>query len=418
MDSDELDRLESRIRNILLWFLLIEFVSLLLLTLALRRYVVVVVALGYFAIGYLIGFLFGVPKVAAQSDRAAGDQDGSRRLPILPNTNLDQISDWLTKIIVGVGLVEVKSLPGAVQQLVTYTSQTIGGNLTAGDSYAIILEQPILGFLVGYLTTRLVISRLIGQVEGSVISYHVRATLSAVKIRLPDSRGDKADPMQKQAALEAVDRPLNELTKASDIQAWAVAKGILGQYDEAIKGYTRLVGLTPNDPAARLGLASAMLEGRDDPTPVIQKALWQLQVAKAKINKTTEPDVVEGVYNYLVYANLFVGPPKGFDFAIKFGKQLAEMNDGAKNDDLWVNLAAAYGQKYAWTEGHGTATAPELESFRAGALDAVTRAIELDPDNKKILARLLVKGYGNKRPDENDLEVFEADAEFRNAILG
>jgi hypothetical protein len=47
--------------------------------------------------GLLLGFLFGLPKTLERS--------GKGRLTT--NTNLDQISDWLTKILVGLGLVQL-----------------------------------------------------------------------------------------------------------------------------------------------------------------------------------------------------------------------------------------------------------------------------------------------------------------------
>jgi len=39
------------------------------------------------------------------------------------NTNLEQISDWLTKILVGVGLTQLREIPGQVQRLATQCSR-------------------------------------------------------------------------------------------------------------------------------------------------------------------------------------------------------------------------------------------------------------------------------------------------------
>lgn len=48
------------------------------------------------AVGALGGFLFGVPKlVPGGEDRADG------KVVYVPNSNLEQVSDWLTKIIIG-----------------------------------------------------------------------------------------------------------------------------------------------------------------------------------------------------------------------------------------------------------------------------------------------------------------------------
>ncbi len=62
-------------------------------------------ALAYCAAGFLVGFLFGIPRVLQGEDVLPGQQPEYRQRV---NTNLEQISDWLTKIIVGLGLVELR----------------------------------------------------------------------------------------------------------------------------------------------------------------------------------------------------------------------------------------------------------------------------------------------------------------------
>ena len=52
-------------------------------------------------VGGVVGFLFGIPLTSKQRAAAANDSQYE------PNTNLEQVSDWLTKIIVGVGLVQL-----------------------------------------------------------------------------------------------------------------------------------------------------------------------------------------------------------------------------------------------------------------------------------------------------------------------
>jgi hypothetical protein len=77
------------------------------------------------------------------------------------NTNLTEISDWVTKIIVGLGLINLKDIPGKL---------VAAGNLFAKavDSHSNISAVPLgvsivvafiaIGFLFGYLTTRLVLA--------------------------------------------------------------------------------------------------------------------------------------------------------------------------------------------------------------------------------------------------------------------
>src|SRR4051812_35467695 len=112
-------------------------------------------ATGY-AGGGLIGFLFGVPRV----DATQGAQSG-----ITSNTNLEQVSDWLTKIIVGVSLVEFAQINAALQGFRTEVDLAIGphpnpaGVITGigGAGFAaclILIGSAIAGFLAAYLKSK------------------------------------------------------------------------------------------------------------------------------------------------------------------------------------------------------------------------------------------------------------------------
>jgi len=101
------------------------------------------------SVGWLIGFLFGIPKVlqgdAAQSTAtAASAQQGAgagnaspgataaatraQRNKYQVNTNLEQISDWLTKIIVGLGLINLKQVPELIQRLSNFMAPVMGAD--------------------------------------------------------------------------------------------------------------------------------------------------------------------------------------------------------------------------------------------------------------------------------------------------
>ena len=73
------------------------------------------------AVGGLTGFLFGVPK--GPSDRDEQQRSG---FFYRPNTNLEQVSDWLTKIIVGVGLIQAREIGGIIDQVGTRVGTAVG----------------------------------------------------------------------------------------------------------------------------------------------------------------------------------------------------------------------------------------------------------------------------------------------------
>jgi hypothetical protein len=106
--------------------------------------------------GGLVGFLFGVPRRLQE----AGPATGPASQGWVGNTNLEQISDWLTKILVGVGLTQILQIPGQLQRLTAFLAPAFG-NQPSSQIFALGLLGyfSIAGFLIGYLTTRLLLGR-------------------------------------------------------------------------------------------------------------------------------------------------------------------------------------------------------------------------------------------------------------------
>jgi hypothetical protein len=121
-------------------------------------------ALACYATGSLAGFLFGIPRVlqGQPSNNKSSLPDSranfSAAYQLLINTNLDDISDWLTKIVVGIGLVELRKLPRLLYNL----AAVIAGDKGKADIpfiLAVILYFCVIGFMSGYLTTRMFFQR-------------------------------------------------------------------------------------------------------------------------------------------------------------------------------------------------------------------------------------------------------------------
>jgi hypothetical protein len=107
-------------------------------------------------LGALVGFLFALPKTS----------EGERRTGLSSNTNLDQVSDWLTKILVGLGLVQIGALGGGLGDLSEKIAPGLGGAASAETfALALLVYSLIDGFLIGYLGTRIVVTIRLKQVE-------------------------------------------------------------------------------------------------------------------------------------------------------------------------------------------------------------------------------------------------------------
>lgn len=129
-------------------------------------------ALACFACGSLVGFLFGIPKVLQRENMLsetakAAAQDGINASQLgyhlVVNTHLDDISDWLTKIAVGVGLVELEKIPGMLHQVAVVIASGIAPPQQAAAlvpfGVALLLYFTCAGFMSGYLTTRMFFQR-------------------------------------------------------------------------------------------------------------------------------------------------------------------------------------------------------------------------------------------------------------------
>ena len=137
-------------------------------------------ALAFYASGVLLGFLFGIPRVlqdssktdALQADAGLGQPKDRSTYRLMVNTNLDDVSDWLTKTVVGVSLVEMRQIAGSVYR---FSSWVAGGTLgqrqllpeaaggeqqfLTGVVAAVVVYFSVLGFISGYLTTRMFFER-------------------------------------------------------------------------------------------------------------------------------------------------------------------------------------------------------------------------------------------------------------------
>jgi len=124
-------------------------------------------ALACFVIGVFAGFLFGIPKVIQAATRKREEVEPRYRQRV--NTNLEEISDWLTKTIVGLGLIELYKMPAFFRGLGEIFAANVGKPETGyGVFVAAILFFLIGGFLLSYLITRLYLQGAIGRADLAV----------------------------------------------------------------------------------------------------------------------------------------------------------------------------------------------------------------------------------------------------------
>jgi len=113
-----------------------------------------------FGIGALLGFVFGIPRSLTSETAPIGAPKGGEVDPTAPqyqpNTNLEQVSDWLTKILIGIGLAQAGDIVKGFADLVDGLKPALGDTAAAhAFAGAEIIYFLIAGFLCSYLLARL-----------------------------------------------------------------------------------------------------------------------------------------------------------------------------------------------------------------------------------------------------------------------
>lgn len=268
--------------------------------------------------GGLLGFLFGIPRSLAQdSIRLPSPEEGvaeseagksistatrggdlGRGGGYAANTNLEQISDWLTKIIVGVGLVQLYKVPGLLFRLTEFLKLGSDTSQGAALEVGVVFYFSISGFLVGYLWTRLFlaaefskadilargIDRRIGRIEESASRRHEAIQALSEAWNSMGRRTQVVSPTEKlsipvgmsQLAEFKINRALQ---LDPDLAAAYKYKGLLhysrGELTQAIEATLEALKRDPDDPTLlnNLGNIYYLMGDRDRSIDYYRRAI-------------------------------------------------------------------------------------------------------------------------------------------------
>jgi hypothetical protein len=113
------------------------------------------------AAGSLFGFLFGMPRTRDAANAAVRGEDPNaiKRAVLIANTNLERVSDWLTALLLGATLVQIKDIAGWVAGL----GRHVVDDPTSTVTTVLVVYFLVLGFLGTYLVTRLYLTYALQQ---------------------------------------------------------------------------------------------------------------------------------------------------------------------------------------------------------------------------------------------------------------
>lgn len=384
------------------------------------------------AAGAGLGFLFGIPHAGAprvvDSNNGTTPDSGYQS-----STSLEQIADWLTKIIVGVGLVELSRIYEFFKTAVKFLAAGLGEPVVTASACAAttLVFFPIVGFLGCYLITRLYLAAALVRADTDTKGAFEKAGVSPKNARdLPTGTSDLlfgllTDRGTGTATLSDTDREtiesmakieFKDLKTADEFSTWGLAKLLSGGVADAQKALLRATELKPDSAEFALAYAVSLNEG-GAPGAEVEKVLRK---ALANITPDTNRIVRKNIYKSLTFRLLY--RDDAYDEVIRLGEDYRNTFPAAESGGILVNLACAYGQKLTAlrqeaVRGGTAVSAAQEKEIKDKALDAIASALQIDSQWLNRLQLLMYHNHPDKVANpalaaENDLDVFADDSEF------
>ena len=214
--------------------------------------IAVMLAIAAFAVGGIIGFLFGIPRLLQEATAAAPPADGTenkadeaaRRVRYAGNTSLEQISDWLTKILVGVGLTQLANIPSALAAVGSSFGPSLGG--FTGSAVLAPLEVVFFGtggFFLSYLWTRLYLASLLIESDEeakrrTAYTNELRALDVSRRLQAAVPPGSQPERVHEAGSRKRVlwvdDRPSNNVREREGLAAQGIGVTTSTSTDDAL----------------------------------------------------------------------------------------------------------------------------------------------------------------------------------------
>ena len=407
--------------------------------------------------GAIVGFLFGVPRPISESgmqNTAAKVLQGATSTPtgetkaevMTPapqsiearqapgwqsSTNLTQISDWLTKVIVGVGLVDFYKISSIVSSLSSDVSRQLLAGI-AGTKLvlpALMLAGSIFGFMYSYLFTQLFLAALMAYSATLVsnpdnsLDKQVLAELGSADPKIaPSSQGilssepaateRKPTEAQQDAATRISLMALSDVNDPDTLLIWSRAQAVLNDYVSAKAGYRKL--LTTQRAPGVLAEASRVYAQAGDISGA-RSLIQEATLHRSDATPVARARITFDAANY----SLYDPPPTGYSHA------LALLEDAIVDADtgggLHVLRACANGQRHKFEASNFNEAAKT--SLRLLILKDLEKALAINAKNVGWIGYLLNQTEGtkdflgrgflsNSRTVDDDLADFYNDEEF------
>jgi tetratricopeptide (TPR) repeat protein len=306
-------------------------------------------ALGFFAVGMLLGFLFGLPRSPRKSDTQGdsnpkgGNSDESTHAPAGKkedertgygdNTNLEEVSDWLTKIIVGLGLIDLKDAPQQLKRLSDFFAYTCGSEFCGAIFLTLGAFFFVIGFVSSYILARVYVKLAFALADRMLTPAVEKVAKETARETAKETIKEVAEDTQtswgsvKAMSLVQMASDTNNLKEASDSQLNHAIQFI----DEALasKPSEELEYIALIEKGRALKRKARLVKGTEH-NRLLEQAVEELDRARRLL-----PDSGAALYNIACYKSLLDPPSVKEALAdLKEGLRLSpNLKKTAKDDD-------------------------------------------------------------------------------------
>jgi tetratricopeptide (TPR) repeat protein/uncharacterized integral membrane protein len=354
--------------------------------------------------GSLLGFLFGIPR-SLQSDKpTTGSANGDDGHTQQTNTNLEQISDWLTKILVGVGLTQLPDLGQGVLKVARHLTPALGvpqsDESGVALTAALVVSGTLVGFLFAYIHTRTFISMFFAR--STRREHDLSRAIQAMRSQPleTDLPGREVSNRLLVQAREVAAKPLSTFKTFEDLAGAGKARFWTGDRAGSAEAFGRALDQQPDSYGTRRDYGRALVSAGK-----VEDGIVELATAKRAAETSTD-ELADAIAIDEIWANLY-RLPNGYEEAIKLAHQLIERNPKvASNPRLQTYLACAYGQAHAAAEAAGQKeVAADMKRKILAAIDATLAA----PDAQGWKALLRSVWRPPSGSDDDDLASLKDD---------
>ncbi|MEO5337846.1 MAG: hypothetical protein H7841_13295 [Magnetospirillum sp. WYHS-4] len=376
------------------------------------------IASAAFAVGAFFGFLFGYPKGNPDAEKATPEGPSAT----VTNTNLDQISDWLTKLLVGASLASLAKVPDFLKNtsdwLGRYLDATLVGangdgpalTLGAGVALVLVVLYSVFGFLSGFLLSRLWLQGAFERASSDASGADVVASLPATEVDgspIDLQAAARYLPQEERKRIEALANISLDTVKTADEKASiGLALAALGKKDDAEKALREAASLNP---IHNLKLAVQYFAQRKYEAAVgVLEPMVSLAIATIP-----EPEKSR-IVTYAMLGALYLPPPTGYEKVFKIrGKMPKEWLTGEPHL-VHRFLACANGQKYKYLMGQSATPEADLQAIADQAYEHAASAIASAPAQLREAERQWIRIFLNPQSDDPDLSAFADDQRFKD----